>query len=94
MIPWPVKTGRWEDVNEAKVAEFFSKAMPVPDTPEAVEDRIKLMTAENLRWHPDKITSRFGPGAFSGKYREALSIIARLSLRLRQEAKKARGAGK
>ena len=82
MIPWPVKSGRWEDVTGASVNEFFSKALPVLRMSETVDTRYSLISAETKRWHTDKIKNRFGPDVCCGQYGEALKIIEKEVVRL------------
>jgi len=56
-VPWPVKSGTWQDVSERNVLEFFRHA------PDGVGDNpIKfrtLMRQQALRWHEDKLRQRF-----------------------------------
>jgi hypothetical protein len=90
MIPWPVQSGRWEDVTEFNVTEFFSRGMVIPETPESGELRFKAISAENLRWHTDKVMSKFGSDIFESPYEPALNCIARILVGLWKEARESR----
>ena len=57
---------------------------------DAKEERFRLISQENKRWHTDKIMSLFGSEIISGMYGAALSLIANLMIQLRQVAQKAR----
>ena len=54
-IPWPVMSGRWEDVGKEEVERFFGHA---PMEKEA--DLGKVLKVERVRWHPDKMQQRAG----------------------------------
>lgn len=91
MIPWPVKSGKWEDVSEENVKLFFQKAPPVAVfSSDAKEAKFRLMSKESMRWHQDKISQLFGLEVFSGKHASSLKMIARIVVELRQSAQKAR----
>ncbi|KAL8873464.1 MAG: hypothetical protein Q9174_001076 [Haloplaca sp. 1 TL-2023] len=58
-IPWPVATGRYDDVQEEEVGNFFKHAPKA----KALGDDIDLgqvLKAERVRWHPDKFIQRAG----------------------------------
>ncbi|KAI2471991.1 hypothetical protein F4781DRAFT_45359 [Annulohypoxylon bovei var. microspora] len=88
-IPWPVQSGLQSDVNEANVRLFFAKAPPA-ELVDSGDKRFKLISAENLRWHTDKVMQRFGPDAVDGAAKGPLGIIAKVVIELRQEARKGR----
>lgn len=90
-IPWPVKSGSWQDVSESSVRCFFHKAVPVHLADHQGEEMYRTICNENKRWHTDKITSRFGPDILKGPYRDALNMIAKLMVEVRIEAKMKRG---
>ncbi|KAK4031292.1 putative reticulocyte-binding protein 2 like protein a protein [Parachaetomium inaequale] len=90
-IPWPVKSGSWQDVSESSVRYFFCKAVPVHLADHQGEEMYRTICNENKRWHTDKITCRFGPGILKGPYGDAMSMIAKLMVQVRIKAKMARG---
>ncbi|KAI0131650.1 hypothetical protein F4776DRAFT_152567 [Hypoxylon sp. NC0597] len=90
-MPWPVKSGLRSDVNEANVRLFFAKAPP-EELVKTGDKRLKLINAENMRWHTDKVMQRFGPDAVDGAAKGVLGIIAKVMIKLRQEAQKEREA--
>ncbi|KAJ2970902.1 hypothetical protein NQ176_g7961 [Zarea fungicola] len=87
-IPWPTKSGKLDDVTEASVKRFFW------DGPchgkMAGEEWFSIMSAENKRWHTDKITARFGPGAVVEQHKEVLDLIARQVIELWKESRRSR----
>lgn len=53
-IPWPVTSGKINDVSKEEIEFFFEKSS-------AWRDDVKAMLkAERVRWHPDKMQQRFG----------------------------------
>ena len=54
IIPWPVESGKWKDVEKEDVEQFFEKAVPA-DT-----EKMAILKTERVRWHPDKMQQRFG----------------------------------
>ncbi|KAK3937844.1 putative reticulocyte-binding protein 2 like protein a protein [Diplogelasinospora grovesii] len=88
-IPWPTKSGRRDDVSQASVRQFFDKALPVHLSSTPGEERFRMISLENKRWHTDKILSRFGQDVLRhGKpCANALDLIAKLMVELRKEAK-------
>lgn len=58
ILPWPVDSGRREDISESAVRTFFLRGLDAADVGET-----KLAAAlkeERVRWHPDKIQQRLG----------------------------------
>ncbi|KAI1143812.1 hypothetical protein F5Y05DRAFT_7049 [Hypoxylon sp. FL0543] len=88
-MPWPVKSGLQSDVNEANVRLFFAKAAP-EESVNSPDKRFKFISAENKRWHTDKVMQRFGPDAVNGDAKVVLGIIAKVLIELRQDARKGR----
>ncbi|KAI1417549.1 hypothetical protein F5Y13DRAFT_59617 [Hypoxylon sp. FL1857] len=86
-MPWPVKSGLQSDVNEANVKLFFAKAPP-KESVDSGEKRYKLISAETKRWHTDKTMPKCSPDTVDGASKAALEIIARVIIKLRQEAKR------
>ncbi|KAI1098078.1 hypothetical protein F4804DRAFT_346640 [Jackrogersella minutella] len=84
-----MKSGLQSDVNEANVKLFFAKAPP-KELVDSGEKRFKLMSAENKRWHTDKVMQRFGPDVVNGAAKNALVIVATVVIKLRQEAQRER----
>lgn len=86
IIPWPVKSGRWGDVTDTAVEEFFQKALPA--TTDASK-KSAFMKMECRKWHPDK-----APKTCGGKEDEALyelfNIVARVVIKIYAEAKSQR----
>lgn len=53
MVPWPVKGGTWQEVNERNVEDFFRHAsVDAKQDPGAV---VKLLRSQAMRWHPDRM---------------------------------------
>lgn len=57
-IPWPVESGKREDVSEKAVERFFVYA---PSSGKPTESQLhKILKVERVRWHPDKIQQKWG----------------------------------
>lgn len=86
IIPWPVKSGRWGDVTDTAVEEFFQKALLA--TTDASK-KSAFMRMECLKWHTDRV-----PKTCGGKEDEALyelfKIVARVVIKIYAEAKSQR----
>jgi hypothetical protein len=56
-VPWPVQSGKWQDVNPANVKKFIQHA------PDGVFDNCRrfrsLLRRQAMRWHEDKIRHFF-----------------------------------
>ena len=63
LIPWPVESGQFTDLNKDSIETFFRQAL-VPGTVTHARDQILLgqLKIERVRWHPDKVQQRFGAG--------------------------------
>jgi hypothetical protein len=57
-VPWPVFKGVKEDLNKEEIESFFLNA-PTSGKPEEA-DLPKILKAERVRWHPDKIQQKLG----------------------------------
>ncbi|MCJ1400943.1 hypothetical protein MMC11_004154 [Xylographa trunciseda] len=62
MIPWPTKTGKLRDVSQEAVEEFLKKgpSEDIDGEKDGTEGLTKVLKAERVRWHPDKIQQRYG----------------------------------
>jgi len=85
-IPWPTRSGRWEDVTENNVREFFRRA-PTYEASREPDERFCLMSKENKRWHTDKILSRFGRQVLVGSRKGEIDLVTKLMVVLWKEAK-------
>ena len=84
-LPWPVKEGRWQEVNERYIEEFFRHA---PDG--AFDDQrrfLRMLRQQSLRWHTDRIMYRFprvtGREDVRGLTTTVMQVIVRLMDRAR-----------
>jgi hypothetical protein len=57
-VPWPVLSGKRQDVSKEEVEAFFINA-PTAGEPDRAE-LLKTLKAERVRWHPDKIQQKLG----------------------------------
>lgn len=56
-VPWPVKSGRWQDVTEANIRAFLRRA---PDDASDNPRRFRLvLRGEAKRWHMDRLQHFF-----------------------------------
>ena len=61
-IPWPVRSGRLEDISKAAVEEFMRLGSAAAVLGEEIKE-IELLTVlknERVRWHPDKMMRLHG----------------------------------
>ncbi|KFY09029.1 hypothetical protein V492_05690 [Pseudogymnoascus sp. VKM F-4246] len=86
LIPWPVKSGRFEDVSVAEVGEFYRKACPDVGT----EGMLKAMQREALKWHTDKIVNLYRGCKMGEEEKKVAGLISRVVIGLLKEARKAR----
>lgn len=57
-IPWPVESGKSKDINKEEIQRFFLYA---PTSGQPTETQLsKILKAERVRWHPDKIQHKLG----------------------------------
>jgi hypothetical protein len=54
LIPWPVLSGQAKHVDKEEIERFLRAS------PAWKEDKVALLKAERVRWHPDKMQRRFG----------------------------------
>ncbi|KAF2494796.1 hypothetical protein BU16DRAFT_48193 [Lophium mytilinum] len=89
MIPWPVVSGKVEDVNEKNVEAFYRKATPYQDD---TGKMFQLLKMECLNWHTDRIPSRFGDGAIDATIADLFNTVMRVVIKLRSEVQEKRAA--
>lgn len=56
-IPWPVASGKSQDISQKSVEEFYLAA---PGCHTSTGGLVGLLKTERVRWHPDKIQQRWG----------------------------------
>jgi hypothetical protein len=83
LIPWPVKSGRYGDLQASNVETFYRKACPDAETPAM----FKTMQAESLKWHPDKMCKLYPTCTPGDADKQVIDIICRVVLKLREGAK-------
>lgn len=73
-LPWPVASGKAEDVNHKAVEQFLRhSSTAITKQKERGNDRlIAILKMERVRWHPDKMMQRFG---ILGIDEESLKLI-------------------
>jgi hypothetical protein len=84
-IPWPVESGRRNDVALKEVERFFLYA---PTAGQPTEAQLgKVLKLERVRWHPDKIQQKLGgqdvEGAVIQAVTEVFQVIDRMWSKLR-----------
>lgn len=79
-IPWPVKNGRWQDVNEGNVRAFYRHA---PNGASENPRRFKsLLIRQALRWHGDKLCPKHPRVARDGECLRLATIVAQVIIDL------------
>ena len=56
-LPWPVRDGRWQDVNERNVEDFFRHAQD--GVHDASGSLLMLLRLQAMRWHEDRLRRVF-----------------------------------
>lgn len=86
-IPWPVLSGRWEDVEKDEVERFFGHAEQYAGMGEGCLGR--LLKVERVRWHPDKMQQRAGKEGVDGETMKMITAVFQVIDRMWSEAKSA-----
>ena len=87
-IPWPVETGRYDDVQGEEVERFFQHA----PQPKALGDEVDLdrvLKAERVRWHPDKFIQRAGTRGLNAKTVTKVTAVFQIIDKLWQNIRRA-----
>ncbi|MCJ1478177.1 hypothetical protein MMC13_006853 [Lambiella insularis] len=92
MIPWPTKSGNLRDVNKEMVEEFLrNRSRFQKDTgDEGVDGNsnlLKVLKAERVRWHPDKIQQRYGVLGIDEGSRKGVTAVFQILDRMWVELK-------
>lgn len=86
-IPWPVESGRWKDVALKEVEKFFLYA---PSAGQPTEAQLgKILKAERVRWHPDKIQQKLGGQDVSEDVMQAVTAVFQVIDRMWTEVRDA-----
>ncbi|KAK3684540.1 hypothetical protein LTR37_020182 [Vermiconidia calcicola] len=81
-IPWPVLPTK--TVVKANIEAFFHH-IPASNP----QERLKVLKAERVRWHPDKIQQRFGGAVDEGTMKLVTGVFQVVDAVLEEERKKA-----
>ncbi len=87
-IPWPVQSGKAEDVTESRIKAFFTYATPSELL--GKEEWYRLMSQESKKWHTDKVMSQFGRTVLEGPYGDALNTMAKTIVEMWKAASRSR----
>ena len=86
-IPWPVESGRRKDIDLKEVEKFFLYA---PSAGQPTEARLgKILKAERVRWHPDKIQQKLGGQDVSEDVMQAVTAVFQVIDRMWSELRDA-----
>jgi len=80
-IPWPVVTGKFEDLNVGSVKEFFMRAPREQlwgGKSASLEQLQNLVKGERIRWHPDSIQRQFGGQGVDTEVMKAVNEVSSL----------------
>ncbi|KAK3696606.1 hypothetical protein LTR37_017859 [Vermiconidia calcicola] len=80
-IPWPVLPTK--TVVKANIEAFFHH-IPASNS----QERLKVLKAERVRWHPDKIQQRFGGAVDEGTMKLVTGVFQVVDAVLEEERKK------
>ncbi|KAL9099249.1 MAG: hypothetical protein Q9163_005228 [Psora crenata] len=84
-IPWPVKSGRWEDVAKEEVEAFYRHAPQTTGGPDV--DLLDVLKKERVRWHPDKMQQRAGSDGLDAETMKRVTAVFQVVDRLWGEVK-------
>ncbi|KAF2804590.1 uncharacterized protein BDZ99DRAFT_575239 [Mytilinidion resinicola] len=87
IIPWPVVSGKVEDVNDKNVEEFYRKATPYQDD---ASKMFLFMKMECLNWHTDRLPQRLGDGEVDATLAGLFNTVMRMVIKLRSEVQERR----
>lgn len=87
-VPWPVQTGKLQDIQDDAVVAFFEHA---PSVVSGDEQLSAVLKRERIRWHPDKMRQRFGAQSLSEADSKGVTAVFQVvdDMWLRQEKAKA-----
>lgn len=88
-VPWPVRSGKFSDVTQNNVREFFKNALKSESSNLSASEMYSMMNRECMKWHPDKLFSRFDC-LVKDEVQETTNMIIILVSGLRDEAKEKR----
>lgn len=88
-VPWPVRSGRFSDVTQSNVKEFFTNALKSESSNLSASAMYSMMNRECMKWHPDKLFSRFDC-LVKDEVQETTNMIIILVSGLRDDAKEKR----
>lgn len=72
-VPWPVKSGKWQDVDAAGAKAFFTHAPAHARGTQAA--RAELLTDEWARWQPDNFGRRFTGAGHSPDVLRSVRVV-------------------
>lgn len=70
-IPWPVPSGRWQDVDHESVEHFFLTHAQCEES----DDLRGVLKVERVRWHPDKMQQRAGAAGTGRMDAETMKMV-------------------
>lgn len=75
ILPWPVRSGTWQEVDERRVKEFFQHGAIDARQDHAVF--VRMLKTQALRWHPDRMC-RFPALAGSEDVMRCVGLVAQV----------------
>jgi hypothetical protein len=83
-IPWPVKSGKVEDLNSVEVTRFYRNAL---NPSLAVTAKLTLMNDELRKWHLDRMLRLSGGIKPEEELLDLLKMVTRVAIEIRNEFK-------
>ena len=80
-IPWPVVTGKFEDLDISSVKEFLMRAPREQlwgGKSPSIEQFQNLVKTERIRWHPDSVQRQFGGQGVDAEVMKAVNEVSSL----------------
>lgn len=88
-IPWPVRRGTIEDINKEEVENFFLNG-PTSGKPDQA-DLLRVLKAERIRWHPDKMQQKLGGQDIDETKMRAITTVFQVIDRIWSELRDSEG---
>ncbi|KAF2806191.1 uncharacterized protein BDZ99DRAFT_394182 [Mytilinidion resinicola] len=82
VIPWPIRSGQWKDVEKDAIEQFLLNA------PVAEDGLSTLLKLERVKWHPDKIQQRFGEGGIDAETMQLVTAVFQVVDRMWNDLRK------
>nr|POF07068.1 hypothetical protein CFP56_31692 [Quercus suber] len=85
-LPWPVRSGRWQDVTDRSVQDFFSHVQHRPHAAVDATWNTRMLRRQALRWQEDYLVRMFPRAKDDADVLTLVGVVAAVIGRLRDAA--------